>query len=335
MSNQPEGVNPKEIPKVVATEMTEAEQIAYTGAEALPDIIFHEESEPLEVVPKIKLPDSSSKPIEKGRVPSRNTFYQEGDSGNKQESKVVNKPEVAGGSVEQNSQQVNLEEAGDLQTPQFDKIENPGTPSFRAEEKPLDLEKRGKTAMSEEDQKKLADHIEILDAFQRVVDNRKIKFKDLPLIWQEHVLKRRAEGFLPASQDTFTRKEIVEAAADPTSYTDPHIIDKVFNRAELMKIPFDVLPQKWQEILKPIYQKEIETFGNVTVQELVDNGATDEDISTLQKLAGEKTIADLKADLTQPIETLNAKPLAEKIIAEKRVEAKRPWYRKVAGYFGF
>ena len=167
-----------------------------------------------------------------------------------------------------------------------------------------------------------------------------IHFNDLPLIWQKHVLKRKEEKFLPVDQDTFNKQEILAATVSPDSWTDPKVVDKVFERAKKEKIPFDLLPKKWQEILLPLYQKEIETFGDVTIEALEKNGASAEDIKTLQTKAQELSrISDLKQQLAIPENSksasqVNASSFVNKVLMEK-AQPKKSLFSRFKGWFGF
>lgn len=167
-----------------------------------------------------------------------------------------------------------------------------------------------------------------------------IHFNDLPIVWQKHVLKRKEGGFLPLERDVFSKQEILDATVDPTSWTDPKVVDKVFIRAKKSKIPFDILPAKWQEILTKNYQKEIETFGDVTVEALEKNEASPEDIKTLQRKALELSrISNLKQQLTVPE---NPKPIllarnpsfVDKVLAQKS-QAKKSFWSKAKSWLGF
>jgi len=125
-----------------------------------------------------------------------------------------------------------------------------------------------------------------------------IRFKDLPIIWQRHIIKRKVDNFLPIDKNIFTKAEILEATANEKSWTDPLVVDKVFTRAKKERIPFSVLPPKWQEILRKKHSQEIDTFDDITIEILVKNGATEKDLETLKKRAlGQNRIRELEAEL--------------------------------------
>lgn len=120
-----------------------------------------------------------------------------------------------------------------------------------------------------------------------------INFADLPRIWQEHILKRKAEGKLPSDKNTFTKREILKASGDKTSFTPTEIVGKVFDRVKKEKINLVDLPLKWQEILNKEKASGNIAFDNVTVEYLLRRGARSEDINKIrERIAKKKELAE-------------------------------------------
>jgi len=80
------------------------------------------------------------------------------------------------------------------------------------------------------------DHLMPENSPEMVVQDT-IHFNDLPKIWQEHILKRQAGGFLAKNKMIFTKDEILEATADKSSFSSPLAVNNVFERIKKEKIP--------------------------------------------------------------------------------------------------
>ncbi|MFA5948581.1 MAG: hypothetical protein WC806_06500 [Candidatus Gracilibacteria bacterium] len=130
--------------------------------------------------------------------------------------------------------------------------------------------------------------------FERAKEE-KIHFDDLPKIWQEHILKRRADEVhpMPTNRTLFSRAEILEATSDEKSFTSPTAVNNIFERAKKQKINLNDLPKSWQEILSGPRNK----FTNVTIEDLKTRGASEEDIANYFERAKKEKIA--MADLPE------------------------------------
>ncbi len=122
-----------------------------------------------------------------------------------------------------------------------------------------------------------------------------INISDLPKIWQEHIAKRKAEGKLPAEQNSFDKFEILRAASSEQSFTSSEIIDKIFDRVAKEKIDLKDLPKEWQDFLRkdPGFGN---AFDNVTVEYLLSRGARAEDIAKVRERIAQKKRGQEKVD---------------------------------------
>jgi hypothetical protein len=173
----------------------------------------------------------------------------------------------------------------------------------------------------------------ILEENKKVVDvdvrDNVIHFNDLPKIWQEHILKRKAEGKLMENKNIFSKDEILKATSDENSFTSSKDVDKIFERAKKEKIPFDDLPKSWQEF----FSGPENIFTNVTIEDLRKRGA-DEDIITKIKMGvyrnrdEERKIAELKEEVTKKM-AVEPKELEANVDKDEEQTVKKPslWSR--------
>ena len=115
-----------------------------------------------------------------------------------------------------------------------------------------------------------------------------ISFSDLPKIWQEHILKRKAEGKLSLDKNSFTRFEILQASSAADSFTESTVVDKLFDRIKKEKIDWVDLPVEWQKVLAKGKAPVNTFFDNVTVEFLLQRGARPEDIDKIRKQVAKK-----------------------------------------------
>ncbi len=183
------------------------------------------------------------------------------------------------------------------------------------------------------------DHLMPENSPEMVVQDT-IHFNDLPKIWQEHILKRQAGGFLAKNKMIFTKDEILEATADKSSFSSPLAVNNVFERIKKEKIPLDYLPKKWRDILEPKNK-----FSNITIEELKKAGASMADIEKIktgfyrQNKEIEK-IAELKNDIAenavssmigQPAEW--QKPEVGADLTDKPEASKTGWWSKIKSWW--
>lgn len=166
-----------------------------------------------------------------------------------------------------------------------------------------------------------------------------IEIKDLPLSWQKHIEKRKADGFLAENKNSFTKAEIIRATTDPDSYTPSNLVDKVFARVKKEKIDFDDLPTAWQERLK-----DENIFGNFTVEYLKEQGALDKDIATIKAAAEAKRVDQLKKDIKETASSFLSPEEAGQVFLDNAVTTeespsstpvRKSWWGRVKSRFGF
>jgi len=186
-----------------------------------------------------------------------------------------------------------------------------------------------------------------------------IHFNDLPKIWQDHILKRRAtkkipkpgeetilpeyDTLLPVNKNLFSRAEILEAVSDENSFTPSALVDKLFERAKKEKIAMSDLPEVWRKILEPKHK-----FGNVTIEELKRRGKNNPDIiADIEKIKSGfyrqnkeiEKIAELKNDIAenavssmigQPAEWQKSEVGAD--LTDKPEASKTGWWSKIKSW---